>query len=126
MTVLLCRAPASRALGRPAKAGGRLCARHRAMKVDVLPTAVLFLPDARFFKSLRRRRSVGIGTLSQADVGHHCDLAHEPNMRRDYRGEPLAAEPAQIEVELVKRQPSDQLSARFGLKSGQRGLAQLL
>jgi len=103
-----------------------LFARRRAVEVDVPPMAVLFLPDARFFKGLRRGRPVGVRALREADIGHEGDVAHDSNVRRDHRGEPPAPEPAQIEVELVKRQPGDQLSPRFGLKSRHRVVAQLL
>src|SRR5262245_2363650 len=97
-----------------------------AVKVDVPPAAIALLPDAGFLEGLGRRRSVRICALRQVDIGYDRNVSHDTHIWCDQCRLPPPAKAAEIEVELVKGKPGDQLSPRFGLKGGQRRIAQLL
>jgi hypothetical protein len=73
------------------------------MEMHVPPPAVLFAPNAGFLEGLRRRRAIGSSALRQADTSDDRHVAEDADMRGHERGLPSAAEPAEIEIELVER-----------------------
>ena len=86
------------------------------MKMDVLPVAVLELPDSGFFHGPRGCDSAVVGRLLQSNVTDNGDLAHYAKMRRTDRRLSCKAVGTGRQVILVKRHSFDKVPGRFGFE----------
>jgi len=96
------------------------------MKVDMLPGALLQMPDPGLFHRSGRGEAGRIGRLQQSDVADHGHVTHLADVgRADGRlsGEPVVG---RLEIELVEGHPFDEVSECLGFKRGQRLITQLL
>src|SRR5262249_49088717 len=99
-------------LGRPAL----LAWQRRRVKMHVSPLAIQPLPDARFLHRRGRWLAVFAEALIEPDVRNHGHVAHEPDVRGNYRGLVRASDAAKIEVELVECQAVNELALGFRLE----------
>ena len=100
-----------------------LLAGRRAVEVDVLPLAVLLLPDACFFEGGCGDAAVCIESLTDSDVGDHGAVTDDSNQRRADRRLLRQAAGFQVEIELVERHAPDDVSSTFWLKGCQLRIA---
>jgi hypothetical protein len=94
--------------------------------MHVLPSAVLPLPNPCFFHGTARGRAVAGDPLVEPNVTNYRHLTHDPDMGRRHARMVVPLDRPQVEIELVKIQPSHQLPERFGLETSDGGIAQLL
>lgn len=94
------------------------------MKMNMLPFAMLPMPDPRFLHGHRDRFSIG-QLLRQPDVGDDADITDDANMGADdgrlNRIGGCMITGSQIEVVLVKIQSIDQVPNSLGFKARQAG-----
>src|SRR5581483_10544345 len=76
----------------------------RTVKMYVAPLLALLVPDARFLGSLCRGHAIRPETLDQAHVGDHGNIAHDADAWRTHGRLMRAADAAELEVKMVKRQ----------------------
>ena len=93
--------------------------------MDVLPAAVLALPDTGLFHGTGHRRAIAGHSLVKAHIADHGHVPHDPNMRGSHGCGVMPLSGAEFEVKLVKVQAFHQLPERLGLKAGNRRVAEL-
>jgi hypothetical protein len=97
------------------------------MKVHMLPTVALALPDAGFGEGLGVGAAVGEFALVEANIRDDGDVAHHADFRCDHRGLFVQfGAGADVEIEVVELQAFHQSAVGFGFKGSDRWVAQLL
>ncbi len=95
------------------------------MEVNVLPTAVLFVPHSSLFDRATRGDSGSIGRLRQANVAHDRCVTHHSDLGTCQSCLNFASGCfGQFEIELMKIHSFDQLAERLGLEASQTRIAQ--
>jgi len=90
----------------------------------MLPLPVDLLPDSRLIGSHGDRRSIAVQLLHQAGITDDSDISNHANARRSCGREFGRAGARQIEIELVKWQPGNQMPVGFRFKTGDLLIAQ--
>ncbi len=86
------------------------------MEMDVLPVAVLKLPDSGFFHGPRGRDSGVVGCLLKSYITDDGDFAHHAKMRGADRRLSCESVGTGRQVILVKRHSFDKVPGRFGFE----------